>query len=376
MARFISGLNKEIADIVKLQHYLELEELVHMAEKVERQLKRRSSSRFGTTSRFGVGQSSSSVGKNSWSNRGDKAVVKPKVDAKPKETKASNEGMDSQIQRSRNIKYFHCLRTGHIASQCPNKKAMITCVTGEIVSEESDVDEDMPPLMEDDEVDDGMAQPVCGENLVVRRTLNLQAKEEDNEVQRESIFHTRCFVNNKVCNVIIDSGSCTNVASTMLVEKLSLPTFKHPKPYKLQWLNDCGEIKVNKQVLVALSIGRYKDQVVCDVVPMQATHILLGRPWQYDRKVTHDGYRNRYSFVIDNRTITLVPLAMREVCEDQKRIKEYYEKENFEKKNESEKKIECAKEKSGKKRVSLQKEEGKLSCLASASKVKNALLSK
>ena len=68
------------------------------------------------------------------------------------------------------------------------------------------------------------------------------------------------------------------MARTTLVEKLNLPTLKHSRPYKLQWLNDCGEIKVNKQVLVSFSIGKYKDEVLCDVVPMHAGHILLGRP--------------------------------------------------------------------------------------------------
>ena len=77
----------------------------------------------------------------------------------------------------------------------------------------------------------------------------MQAKEED-EVQRENLFHTRCHVQNKVCSVIIDGGSCTNVASAIMVEKLGLPTIKHSKPYKLQWLNDSGEVRVTKQVLV------------------------------------------------------------------------------------------------------------------------------
>ena len=54
----------------------------------------------------------------------------------------------------------------------------------------------------------------------------------------------------------IDGGSCTNVASTILVEKLNLPTLKHSRPYKLHWLHDCGEIKVNKQVLISFSIGK------------------------------------------------------------------------------------------------------------------------
>jgi hypothetical protein len=33
--------------------------------------------------------------------------------------------------------------------------------------------------------------------------------------------------------MIIDGGSCTNVASTTQVEKLSLPLLKHPRPYKV-----------------------------------------------------------------------------------------------------------------------------------------------
>ena len=56
------------------------------------------------------------------------------------------------------------------------------------------------------------------------------------------MFHTRCHVNNKVCGLIIDGGSRVNVASALLVEKLQLPTLEHPKPYKLQWLIDSGEV--------------------------------------------------------------------------------------------------------------------------------------
>ena len=44
MARFLLGLNWEIANLVELQHYMELEDMVHMAIKIENQLKRRGSS--------------------------------------------------------------------------------------------------------------------------------------------------------------------------------------------------------------------------------------------------------------------------------------------------------------------------------------------
>ena len=110
---------------------------------------------------------------------------------------------------------------------------------------------------------------------------------------------------------------------------MNLPTLKHPRPYKLQWLNDCGEVKVNKQVLVFFSIGRYKDEVLCGVVPMHEGHILLGKPWRFDRKVNHNGFKNRHSFVKDNKNITLVPLTPRQVYEDQMKLK----RENDLKKN-------------------------------------------
>ena len=50
---------------------------------------------------------------------------------------------------------------------------------------------------------------------------------------------------------------------------------------------------MNKQVLISFRIGKYEDKVLCDVVPMQAGHLLLGRPWQFDRKVRHDGFTNK-----------------------------------------------------------------------------------
>ncbi|XP_048227255.1 uncharacterized protein LOC125369285 [Ricinus communis] len=143
-------------------------------------------------------------------------------------------------------------------------------------------------------------------------------KEEDNmEQQRDNIFYTSCHVQGKTYNVIIDSGSCTNVASTLMVEKLGLNLIPHPKPYKLLWLNNYGEIKVNKQVIMTFTIGRYSDEVLCDVVPMHASHILLGRPWQFDRRAVHDGFLNRYSFVKDGRKVTLTPLSPKEVYNHQ-----------------------------------------------------------
>jgi hypothetical protein len=41
MAKLLNRLNKKIINVVELQHYVQLEDMVHMATKIERQLKRK-----------------------------------------------------------------------------------------------------------------------------------------------------------------------------------------------------------------------------------------------------------------------------------------------------------------------------------------------
>jgi len=88
----------------------------------------------------------------------------------------------------------------------------------------------------------------------------------------------------------------------------------------LQWLNECGEVKITKQVLIVFAIGKYSDEITCDVVPIHASHLLLRRPWRFDRKVIHDGFRNRFTIVKDSKTITLIPLSPKH-NDDQMKLK-------------------------------------------------------
>ncbi|XP_056853826.1 uncharacterized protein LOC130503178, partial [Raphanus sativus] len=106
-----------------------------------------------------------------------------------------------------------------------------------------------------------------------------------------------------------------------MVEKLGLKVIKTPTTYKLQWLNDEGELEVKHQVKVPLSIGKYEEEILCDVLPMDAGHILLGRPWQSDRRTLHDGFTNRYSFEYKGKKTVLVPLTPQEVHLDQIALK-------------------------------------------------------
>jgi len=144
------------------------------------------------------------------------------------------------------------------------------------------------------------------EMLMIKRVLHAtEALPEANE--REQIFYSKCKVASKTCNLIIDGGSCTNVASTEMVSKLNLATIIHPKSYTLQWLKRGNEVIVSKQTLVPFSIGEYQDEVLCDVLPMDACHLLLGRRWQFDRDVIHHCQSNTYSFKLKGKKMTLTP---------------------------------------------------------------------
>jgi hypothetical protein len=52
---------------------------------------------------------------------------------------------------------------------------------------------------------------------------------------------------------------------------------------------------------------------MCDVIPMDVCHVLLGRPWQYDRNVVHDGRMNTYTLEKDGKTHRLLPIKDKEV---------------------------------------------------------------
>jgi hypothetical protein len=111
----------------------------------------------------------------------------------------------------------------------------------------------------------------------------------------------------------VDSGSTNNLISTEMVEKLELKTIEHPSPYRVSCLQKGHQVNVTKQCLVEFKIGGYKDEILCDVIPMDVCHLFLGKPWQYDRNVVHDGRKKKYTLEKNGRTHMLLPIKDKEV---------------------------------------------------------------
>ena len=120
--------------------------------------------------------------------------------------------------------------------------------------------------------------PDHGTSLVAQRSLKIGAVASEEDWLQSNVFHTRCTSKGKVFLVTVDSMSFDNCVSMNMVQKLDLKMIPHPRPYNLCWLQKGTDINVKHRCVVSFTIGKhYKDEIWCDVVPMDACHMLLGR---------------------------------------------------------------------------------------------------
>nr|GMD27161.1 Zinc finger, CCHC-type [Ipomoea batatas] len=196
-------------------------------------------------------------------------------------------------------KCFKCGEPGHRSNECRARKYVNMVEEQDEFDEEGDINEGEVEVVEE-----------VGEHLncVVQRLL--YTTEKNNPAQRNNIFRAHCSVLGKVCKLIIDNGSCDNIVSKALVQRLGLPTEPHPKPYKLGWIKEGTSVMVMEVCHVPVSIGKsYQDTVTCEVIDMDACHILLGRPWQFDVYAIYHGRQNTYKFVWKNKKILIPPIS-------------------------------------------------------------------
>lgn len=172
---------------------------------------------------------------------------------------------------------FKCQQPGHFASRCPLLRQPVHTVAPD-EEREDDLREADEVIEEYDEEGDFAA-------CVVHRLLLTPRLDE--HVQRSNVFRSYCNIKGKICDVLIDNGSCENFVATRLVSYC----------YSIGWIQRGPSVRVTHRSHVPVAIGKhYRADVWCDVVEMRASHLLLGRPWQYDTDVSYKGRENVYSF--------------------------------------------------------------------------------
>ena len=67
-------------------------------------------------------------------------------------------------------------------------------------------------------------------------------------------------------------------------------------------------MKIIEQCKLSLSLGKtYHSKVLCDLVKMDACHVFLGCPWQFDVDAIYKGQDMTYTFLWKQKWIMVVP---------------------------------------------------------------------
>ena len=211
------------------------------------------------------------------------------------------------LRRSNRANALHCYSCeehGHRQTAFPH------ATRRGLIAKDQHHDQEVYNSQEESEGDNDLPLPITGDKghmLVLRRSC-ITPRRHDEQWLRTNIFRSRCTINNRVCSFVIDSSSCINVISDDAVTKLGILRESHLSPYMLGWLNDSATMRISERMLVSFTIGpHYTDHIYCDITPMDIRHLLLGRPWEFDRKIIHNGADNTYHFTWDSHKILLLP---------------------------------------------------------------------
>ena len=111
-------------------------------------------------------------------------------------------------------------------------------------------------------------------NFFMQPSVNIPRLNEEEDWRCISIFRTRVVCQGRLCTMIINRGSSSNLASEELVEELNLRTEEHPNPNQIAWVNDTS-ILVNSRCLVTFNFSNnFELSAWCDVLPMKTVAFL------------------------------------------------------------------------------------------------------
>jgi hypothetical protein len=236
MARFLGGLNREIQDILAYKEYTNITRLFHLACKAEREVQgRRASIKTNNSAGRNFSKqpctSSPSVGRAAASYSSSTRTAPPSSSDKPRDSPANSavktvqkpDATTSSVAstgRTRDVQCHCCKGFGHVMRDCPSKRVLVVRKDGEY-SSASELDDDTLALLVADHagIEDCLEEHINAveadryESLIVQRMRSVQMEKAEKN-QWHTLFQTKCVIKERSYRVIIDGGSCNNLASS------------------------------------------------------------------------------------------------------------------------------------------------------------------
>jgi hypothetical protein len=108
---------------------------------------------------------------------------------------------------------------------------------------------------------------------------------------------------------IIENGSQKNLISAKVIKQLALPTMPHPQPYTIGWLCQGSYLCIDQQCRLLYGIKPFKDEVLCDVSPLEVCDVLLGQTYLWKCHVVYES-RPCSIIITLNRKLYRIPEAV------------------------------------------------------------------
>jgi hypothetical protein len=138
-------------------------------------------------------------------------------------------------------------------------------------------DKEWNPDLDPDSKNNKRRHIIDAEPIATISTTKIQPKEDLEE--GESLFHSQMWVKGTPLHFIFYSGSQNNIISTFIFKQLDFPTTPHLQPYNIGWLHQGQYLCVSQQCLISYDIKPLKDEVLCDVSPLEVYYVLLCQPY-------------------------------------------------------------------------------------------------
>jgi hypothetical protein len=149
-------------------------------------------------------------------------------------------------------------------------------------------DKEPNPDSESDYENTGKGQIIDADPTAIVVTATIQPEEPTDPEEGEGLFHSQMWVKGTPLHFIVDSGSQKNLISAEVVKQLGLSTTPHPQPYNIEWLWQGRDLCVSQQCRLSYDIQPFKDEVLCDVAPLDVCDVLLGQPYMWRRHVVYE----------------------------------------------------------------------------------------
>jgi hypothetical protein len=166
----------------------------------------------------------------------------------------------------------------HNTDECRSKQSLVAEIKGKEPNPDSEYDSE----------NNGKGQIIDVDPTAIVATAAIQPEEPTDPEEVERLFHSQMWVKGTPLHFIVDSGSHKNLILVEVIKQLGLSKRQHPQPYNIEWLREGQDLHVNQQCQLSYGIQSLKDEVLCDVSPLDVCDVLLGQPYMWRLHVVYE----------------------------------------------------------------------------------------